>query len=164
MLRPLPPRTFYRHTTIWLTIFAFVSELVGSRRSEWLAALFCGGILVARVLVVDTVLSAPETAGAGIALCLWPAMLLLSHRRCAAVLFVMLGIALSSGGCSPFNSSPWLEISDGVPFRSLMAGSIAVNVMSFCEKTFLYGSLLYLFTEAGGRLRTAVLIVGGTLF
>ena len=45
-----------------------------------------------------------------------------------------------------------------------MAGSIAVNVISFCEKSFLYGSLLYLFTEASGRLRTAVLVVGGALF
>ena len=45
-----------------------------------------------------------------------------------------------------------------------MAGSIAVDVMSFFEKSFLFGSLLYLFTQAGGRLRTAVMIVGGVLF
>ena len=159
----LAPEDLYRHTTIWLTIFAFVSELVGSRRSVMAAALFCGGILVARVLVVDTVLSAPEIAGAGIALCLWPAMLLLSHRRCAAVLFVMLGIAVVVGRLQPFQFQSVARDFGWVPFRSLMAGSIAVNVMSFCEKSFLYGSLLYLFTEAGGRLRTAVLIVGGTV-
>jgi VanZ family protein len=45
-----------------------------------------------------------------------------------------------------------------------MAGSIGVDVMSFFEKTFLYGSLLFLFIEAGGRLRTAATLVCGVLF
>ena len=45
-----------------------------------------------------------------------------------------------------------------------MEGSISVNVLAFFEKSFWYGSLLYLFIEAGGRLRTAVLIVGAAVF
>jgi hypothetical protein len=45
-----------------------------------------------------------------------------------------------------------------------MSGSIAVNVMALFEKSFLYGSLIYLFVEAGGRLSTAAFIVGLTLF
>ena len=154
----------FRHTTVWLTIFALISALVGPRRSIFLALLFCGCVLAARVLIVDTVLSVAEIAGAGIALCLWPVMLLLSHRWRSAVLFVLLATVVVIGRLQPFQFQSVARDFGWVPFRSLMAGSIAVNVMSFCEKSFLYGSLLYLFTEAGGRLRTAVLIVGGTLF
>jgi VanZ family protein len=36
--------------------------------------------------------------------------------------------------------------------------------MSFFEKSFLYGSLLFFFIEAGGRLRTAAILVCGVLF
>ncbi len=159
----LSPEGLYRYATIWLTTFALLSELVGARRSLLLAPVFCGGILVARVLIVDTVIGVPEIAGAGVALCLWPVLLLLSHRRRSAVLFILLGAAIVVGRLQPFHFQPTAREFGWVPFRGLMTGSIAVNVMSFCEKSFLYGSLLYLFTEAGGRLRTAVLIVGGTL-
>jgi len=156
--------SLYRHTTIWLTTFALISVLVGHRRSILLAPLFCGFILVARVLIVDTALSVAEIMGAGIALCFWPIMLAISHRQRAAVLFLLLGIAVVIERLKPFQFQSGARDFGWVPFRSLMEGSIAVNVMAFCEKSFLYGALLYLFTEAGGRLRTAVLIVGGTLF
>ncbi len=159
----LVPADLFRHTTIWLTTFALISTLV-ARCSVLVAVLFCSCMLVARILIVDTVLSVPEIAGAGIALCLWPVMRLLSHRRRAAVLFVLLGAAVVIGRLQPFQFQSTARDFGWMPFRSLIAGSIAVNVMSFCEKSFLYGALLYLFTEAGGRLRTAVLIVGGTLF
>lgn len=162
--RTLATEGLYRHTTIWLTIFALISELVGPRRSVLLAPFFCGGILVARVLIVDTVLSVSEIAGAGIALCLWPVMLLLSRRRRMAALFLLLGATVVIGRLQPFHFQSAARAFEWVPFRSLISGSIAVNVTSFCEKSFLYGSLLYLLTEAGARLSTAVLVVGGTLF
>ena len=154
----------YRHTTIWLTIFALIAALIGQRRSAMLAPLFCGCILAARVLIVDATLSVAEITGAAVAICLWPAMLALSSRRRAAALFVLLGAAVIAERLQPFQFQHAARDFGWVPFRSLMAGSIAVNVMSFFEKSFLYGSLFYLFTEAGGRLRTAVLIVGGALF
>jgi len=156
--------SLYRHTTIWLTTFALILVLVGHRRSILLAPLFCGCILVARVLIVDTALSVSEIMGAGIALCFWPIMLAISHRQRATVLFLLLGIAVVIERLKPFQFQSGARDFGWVPFHSLMEGSIAVNVMAFCEKSFLYGALLYLFTEAGGRLRTAVLIVGGTLF
>ena len=160
----LAPGTLYRHTTIWLTTFALISSLVGRRCSVLAALMFCGCVLIARILIVDTVLSVSEIAGAGIALCFWPVMLFLAPRRRAAVLFVLLGATVVIGRLQPFHFQLQARDFGWVPFRSLMGGSIAVNVMSFCEKSFLYGSLLYLFTEAGGRLRSAVLIVGGALF
>jgi hypothetical protein len=154
----------YRHTTTWLTTFALIAALVGPGRSALLVPLFCGCILAARVLIVDTTLSVAEIAGAAVALCLWPIMLAMPHRRRAAALFVLFGAAVVVERLQPFQFQAPGRDFGWVPFRSLMAGSIAVDVMSFFEKSFFYGSLLYLFTQAGGRLRTAVMIVGGVLF
>jgi VanZ family protein len=116
------------------------------------------------MLIVNTTLSISEVAGAGVALCLWPVTLVMPHRRRAAVLFILLGAAVIIERLQPFKFVPEGRGFGWVPFRGLMTGSVGVNVMAFCEKSFLYGTLLYLFIEAGGRLRTAVLVVGGTLF
>jgi hypothetical protein len=160
----LPLEGLYRHTTIWLTTFALIEALVGKRRSAILAPLFCGCMLTARVLIVDATLSAAEITGAAAAVCFWPGMLALSSRRRAAALFTLLGGAVIAERLQPFQFQHVARDFGWIPFRSLMEGSIAVNVMSFFEKSFLYGSLLYLFTEAAGSLRAAVFIVGGGLF
>src|SRR5258707_1080227 len=44
-----------------------------------------------------------------------------------------------------------------------MQGSIDVDVLSFLEKFFLYGSLIWLLVEAGISHRSSTLSVGGTL-
>src|SRR5205085_11691434 len=51
-----------------------------------------------------------------------------------------------------------------IPFRSFMYGSIDVDVLSFLEKFFLYGSSIWLLTEAGLSNRSATGIAAGTLF
>jgi hypothetical protein len=115
-------------------------------------------------MIVDTQLSLAEIAGAAGAICLWPIMLALQHRQRAAALFGLLIIAVILERLEPFQFQSATRAFGWIPFRSLMVGSIGVDVMAFFEKSFLYGSLLYLFTEAGGKLRTAALIVVGILF
>ena len=51
-----------------------------------------------------------------------------------------------------------------MPFLSLMQGSINIDVMAFLEKFFLYGGTIWLFAEAGLRLRPAALLVAASLF
>jgi VanZ family protein len=51
-----------------------------------------------------------------------------------------------------------------VPFNSFMNGSVEVDVLSFMEKCFLYGSLLFLLGRAGMRPVFAAILVAGTLF
>jgi len=154
---------FYQHTTIWLTSFTLIAALVGKRRSAFLAPLFCVGILAARIVIIDIRLNTAEIAGAIAALCLWPVMLALLHRQRAAALFVLLGAAVIIERLRPFQFQPVAHDFGWVPFRSFLAGSLAVNVMAFFEKSFLYGSLLYLFTAAGGRLLTAALTLSTVL-
>lgn len=154
----------YRHTTIWLTIFVLFVAAVGQRRSAMIAPLICGCILAARVLIIGTVLSVAEIAGAVISLCLWPILLALPTRRRSAGMFVLMGSVVIFERLQPFQFQSQARQFGWLPFWSLMQGSIGVDVMSFFEKSFLYGSLLFLFIEGGGRLRTAAALVCGVLF
>jgi len=155
--------SLYSHTIIWLTIFVLIRDLVGRRRAAMLSILFCAFVLAARVLIVGTALSVSEVLGAVVAICLLPLLPYLSDRQLAVALFASLGVAVVVGRLQPFEFAPTPRDFGWLPFRSLMDGSIAINVMALFEKSFLYGSLIYLFTEAGGRLRAAALIVGLTL-
>jgi hypothetical protein len=51
-----------------------------------------------------------------------------------------------------------------IPFMGFMNGSINVDVMSFLEKFFLYGSLVWLLDRTGFRLRTSTICVAAILF
>ncbi len=129
-----------------------------------LSVLFCAFILTARVLIVGTVLSVSEVAGAAVAICLLPLLLRLSSRQKAVSLFALLGVTVVIGRLQPFEFASMPREFGWLPFLSLMKGSLAINVMALFEKSFLYGSLIYLFTEAAGRLPIAAFAVGLTLF
>ena len=45
-----------------------------------------------------------------------------------------------------------------------MAGDLAIDVMSFLQKFFLYGSLIWLLTQAGWQLRSAIFSTALILF
>ncbi len=51
-----------------------------------------------------------------------------------------------------------------IPFHSFIYGSIEVNIMSFFEKAFLYGSLIWLMGKAGLRLGISIGVVTLMLF
>jgi VanZ family protein len=52
-----------------------------------------------------------------------------------------------------------------IPFRSFMYGSINVDVLSFLEKFFLYGSWTWLLSEAGlSYVRAGCFVLAPTLF
>jgi hypothetical protein len=51
-----------------------------------------------------------------------------------------------------------------LPFRGYIYGSLDHNVQSFLEKTFLYGSLVWLAIRTGISWRRAVLACGGLVF
>ncbi len=64
----------------------------------------------------------------------------------------------------PFQFEPFARPFGWVPFNSFMNGSAEVDVLSFMEKCFLYGSLLFLLGRAGMRPVFAAILVAGTLF
>ncbi len=64
----------------------------------------------------------------------------------------------------PFEFQPFARPFGWVPFNSFMSGSTEIDVLSFMEKCFLYGSLLFLLGRAGMRPVFAAILVAGMLF
>jgi VanZ family protein len=153
----------YRYTVIWLTLFALIAVIAGERRGRVLAALFAGGILIAKVLIIDATLSVAEIVSLALALFLWPA-LAVSRRWRAALLVILLAGYVVAERLEPFNFLPSGRAFGWIPFASFLEnGSLRVQMLSFFEKVFLYGSLLFLLTEAGLRLRLSALLVATCL-
>jgi hypothetical protein len=51
-----------------------------------------------------------------------------------------------------------------IPFLSFISGSLDVNIMSFLEKAFLYGSLIWLLERTGLGLTRSTILVALMLF
>ena len=164
ILDPIPaPVALYRHVAIWLTLFALIEAIFGRRRSAVLALLFAAFILCARVLIVSTMLGAAEVVGAAVAICLWRFLLAVGQRLRAGLLCLVLGGYVVVDRLQPFDFEPFARPFGWVPFNGFMTGSIEIDVLSFLEKCFLYGSLLFLLGSAGMRLAPAAILVAGML-
>jgi VanZ family protein len=165
ILDPIPaPYPLYRHTAIWLTLFVLIEAIFGRRRAAMLAPLFAALVLSARVLIISTILSAAEVVGALVAVCLWPLLLGLNQRLRTALVFLLLGSYVVMERLEPFQFEPVARTFGWVPFNSFMSGSTEIDVLSFMEKCFLYGSLLFLLGRAGMRPVFAAILVAGMLF
>ena len=150
-----------RHTAIWLTIFTLLSKLVADRRGL-LIPIFAGLVLFSKIIIVSATLSVAEVGGAFIAYCIC-IILYRSGRAYVVVVLLLFGAAVIAQRLEPFQFTTYPVPFGWVPFRSFMQGSIDVDVLSFLEKFFLYGSLIWLLVEAGISHRFSTLSVGGTL-
>jgi hypothetical protein len=141
----------FRQTSIWLALYALIEAVVRRRRSAWLAVVFAIGVMSAKVLIVDTELRVAELAGAGLAFTIWLALLAFPPRPREAVAGVILCAYVVALRLEPFQFRSEGRAFGWIPFLSLMQGSLQVNTLSFLEKFFLYGSMLYLLGDAIGR-------------
>jgi VanZ family protein len=153
----------FRHTAIWLTIFTLVSKIAATLRPSLLVPLFAAIVLSSKILIVSTTLSVAEVAGAVAAYLIWLAL----HRRgrgYLAIVIVLFSATIVAQRLEPFQFTTHSVPFGWIPFRSFMQGSIDVDVLSFLEKFFLYGGLIWLLGEAGLSRRAAAGIVAATLF
>ena len=155
----------FRYTATWLTLGALIEAIAGPKRVWLLFPLFIGSVLVAKVVIVDKTLSAAEIVGAGLALAAWLTLAVSVGAR-FRVTFVALLFSASviAERLAPFEFTARARQFGWVPFLSFMYGSLEVGIMSFFEKTFLYGSLIWLLGETGLRLGTSAVLVAMMLF
>ena len=152
----------FRHTAIWLTIFTLVSKIAATLRPSLLVPLFAAIVLSSKILIVSTTLSVAEVAGAVAAYLIWLAF----HRRgrgYLAIVIVLFSATIVAQRLEPLQFTTHSVPFGWIPFRSFMQGSIDVDVLSFLEKFFLYGGLIWLLGEAGLSRRAAAGIVAATL-
>ncbi len=153
----LSPLDLYRHTVIWLAVALLIEALFGVARSRLIVPLAVFAITFGRVLIVETALSPAEVAGAALSIALWSAWMskLKARTRMIALLFAA-EIAIES--LRPFEFTATRRSFGWVPFGAFMRGSIELNIRSLLEKTFLYGSMVWLMVRAGIRFTPAVIL------
>jgi VanZ family protein len=153
----------YRHAATWLVLAVLLEALFGAGRRRLLFVLLVPAVLFARILIVGTVLSPNEVAGAALALLLWLAVL--SHLRVRTGIVALLFVgAVVIQSLAPFQFQPWARPFGWIPFLSFMRGSMEVNVLSMFEKVFTYGSLLWLLTRSGLSLGVATTVTALMIF
>lgn len=152
----------FRHTTIWLVIYALIDAIFRYRRPLVLSVLFTGAVLFAKVLIIHAVLGLAEVTGAALGLALW--LILGANERLRLVTVTLLFIAaVTAQRLEPFELSGAGHFT-WIPFYGFMQGSIDVDVQSFFEKFFLYGGLIWLLVRVRLPLGFAAACVATLLF
>jgi len=146
-----PDPTYYdllRYTAMWLGIGALIEAIVDTRRGWLFFSLFIGGSLVGKIMIVDATLNAGEIAGAAAAIAAW---IVLGFRPALRTTLIGLSFCayVVAERLEPFQFAATPGPFSWIPLRGFMSGDLAIDVMSFLQKFFLYGSLIWLLTQAG---------------
>jgi len=154
-----------RYTATWLTIGALIEAIARPERAQLLFPLFIGSVLAAKVVIVGQTLNVAELAGAGLGLAAWLVLAASVGPRFRVTMIALLFCAsVIAERLMPFQFTPHARQFGWIPFLSLMYGSLDINIMSFFEKTFLYGSLIWLLGRTGLRFGTSAALVAMMLF
>jgi glycopeptide antibiotics resistance protein len=153
----------FRHTAIWLTVYLLIGRVGTALRLWLLIPLFAGAVLFSKIVIVSASLSVAEITGALTAYMIW-AVFRPFHRAYLALTIVMFSLTVIAQRLEPFQFTSHSVPFSWIPFRSFLQGSIEVDVLSFLEKLFLYGSLIWLLMEAGIRRSAAAALVASVLF
>jgi len=156
----LPPLDLYRHAVIWLAVALLLEALFGVAGSRLALLLLLPVVLFARVLIVDAVLSPAEVAGGALATLVWCGFLWRLQSR-APIIAALFASVVVIDALQPFQFSAVAHPFGWIPFGGFMRGSVEVNVRSFFEKVFTYGTLIWLIARAGSKLVVAVCVSTG---
>jgi len=159
----LTPYELFRNTATWLAVYALFAAIFKRWRPTLLMPFFVGCILVATVMIVDAELSVAEIAGAALGLALWILLGASERLRIVAITALFL-VAVVAGRLEPFRFDAVAGQFQWIPFYGFMRGSIDLDVQSFFEKFFFYGSLIWLLVACGARLSRAAILVAALLF
>jgi len=150
-----------RATGIWLAAGLLVEAVFGAKKFRLLFPLLVGAALVVEALIAPTTLRLSDLAGAAFAL----VCLLFSGpgRLRIPVVALLLTIAVLDPLHGAFQSGAGSGHFNWMPFRGFMQGSQR-DLASFLQKTFVYGSLIWLLAETGLRLLPSTAVVAAILF
>lgn len=160
----LPLFDLLRYSIMWLLIAALIHSCYGSRRWRYVFPLFAMAFFAAKVLITDNIVKPADLLGCMLALTLWLMLFVSLRARYVLLALPFLGLLLATM-LSPFSFSDMQLRGYGwVPFKSLMYGSIGVNVQSFCEKSALYGGMIWLLARGGFYFPIATFLTASAVF
>lgn len=147
------PLALCTNLATWLALALLVQALVGVRWGRLGFFLFVPLVEGLRVLI-GTPMTPAEVLGAAIALVLWTAGLE-RMRVWGFTLAALFTAMVILRGLTPFHFADTGRSFQWMPFRGFATGSLAVNMQSFLEKSFLYGTMVWLWVRAGSSIALA---------
>ncbi|HEX4272526.1 MAG TPA: VanZ family protein [Rhizomicrobium sp.] len=158
----LDPYLLFAHVAVWFAAALLIEAVAPRRRSDILFAALIAVLIGGKVFVVGGGLTPAEIGGAGLAFVLY-AILKDRPRERLWLAVILLAGAVIAGRLEPFHFVGRTGSFGWIPFLSFMGGSIGVDTLSFLEKAFRYGTLIWLLERAGWRLPHATVSVAAVL-
>jgi VanZ family protein len=133
----------YRYSVTWLAVAVLLEVLFGAIRGRMALRVLVPAVLGARVLIADAVLSPAEVLGGGIAVTLWMVWLWKFRARAIAIAGLFTSLVVLEA-LAPFHFSAVARPFGWIPFLGFMQAPADTGIRVFLEKTFTYGSLIWL--------------------
>jgi len=155
---------FFRYTVLWLSVIILFQ--MGVRRSMGLLLLAVFAFFAAKASIINQAISLPELLGATLALLLSPLVVGRFSFIGVPLTAVLLLLSLVLTRILPWEFASTPKPFQWIPFFGFLHGSLAVDLISFAQKFYLYGTVLLLLVRSGVWLSVAVglecLILFGT--
>lgn len=145
------------HTAIaWIAFFKLSQYLRIKRTRPGVLTIVALAITMAQIFFSGATISVNNMAGMIIGISVIP--LLSRSSSSAYVCLALLGTILITGTqplqwAEPLNRFHW------IPFTGFLSGAMSVNALVLVEKTFLYGTLIFLLHKNGAQLLPSTLLV-----
>ncbi len=145
----LDPYGMFRFAIMWTAVIYLAQFGLRLRNPKVVVPAAIAGVFLAKILIVDLVITLPEIIGAILAVIFFYFVLqkhVKAGTRLLAVLF-MTSVLLER--ILPLQISLHTKPFEWIPFYGFLHGALEVNAQSFMQKLFLYGAGLFLLTAAG---------------
>jgi hypothetical protein len=144
---PFDAIVLFRQTIFWLTVAALFEELIGPHARIWLIAATLI-VLGMRMTIPESSPTATDAAGAIAGIALWVLAISRSRARIAIVAALFAAYVVMEA-LRPFQWLPAPRRFQWVPFLGFMNGPRGAAARTFLEKTFTYGSFVWLVRRSG---------------
>jgi VanZ family protein len=138
-----------RYLAGWLVVGYAVRQVWRREFALYAVVALAALVLVGRVVIVGKTLSASEVAALLACIPAAAVLIMMTDRRRALVLSVMLVAVIVLAGFKPFTIQAAAQSFSWVPFMSSLNDNLEVNYSVLLEKCFWYFSLIWLLTRRG---------------
>ena len=150
----IEPLNLFRYTALWLGVAVLFRIGVGHSVGLFPLAMLC--FFAAKASIIGQVVVLSELLGAGLALALAPLLLERLKTIGLALVAAPLVAVVVFNRVLPWQFAATQKPFQWIPFFGFLHGSQTVDAISFAEKFFLYGVVVFLLAGAGLKLRIAV--------
>ena len=147
--------TICRDAILWLSViclarFGFAPKSI----ARWLLpAMAC--FFAAKIVIIGQYVGLPDVAGSALALVLYLSVRRWFDAAALPMVFLFLAVVVHTR-ILPWQLAPEPNAFQWIPFYGFLHGSLHFNIITFWQKFYLYGALLWLLVKAGMRLGLAV--------